>query len=48
MGEQDDTAIRQLVITKEFRIRRSELVCPGNCTGEDGEGGGVRCRSDYL
>jgi citrate lyase subunit beta/citryl-CoA lyase len=30
MGEQDDTAIRQLVITKEFRIRRSELVCPGN------------------
>lgn len=27
---QDYTAIRQLVIAREFRIRRSELVCPGN------------------
>ncbi|HEU5347467.1 MAG TPA: CoA ester lyase [Ktedonobacterales bacterium] len=30
MGEQDDTAIPQLVIAKDFRIRRSELICPGN------------------
>ncbi|HKT40381.1 MAG TPA: CoA ester lyase [Ktedonobacterales bacterium] len=30
MGDQHDTANRQLVIAKEFRIRRSELVCPGN------------------
>ena len=26
----DDAALRQLVIARDFRIRRSELVCPGN------------------
>ena len=26
----DEAARRQLVIARDFRIRRSELVCPGN------------------
>ena len=26
----DDAALRQLVVARDFRIRRSELVCPGN------------------
>ncbi len=30
MAEQDNSTIRQLVVAKESRIRRSELVCPGN------------------
>ena len=30
MAEQDDSAIRQLVVARDFRIRRSELTCPGN------------------
>lgn len=28
--EQDDSAIRQLVVARDFRIRRSELTSPGN------------------
>jgi len=28
--ETDDAALRGLVIARDFRIRRSELVCPGN------------------
>jgi len=30
MNEPQDTAIRQLVIARDFRIRRSELTSPGN------------------
>ena len=30
MAEQDDSAIRQLVVARDFRIRRSELTSPGN------------------
>ena len=29
-NDTDDAALRQLVIARDFRIRRSELVCPGN------------------
>jgi citrate lyase subunit beta/citryl-CoA lyase len=30
MGRQDDTVICQLVVARDFRIRRSELTSPGN------------------
>jgi citrate lyase subunit beta/citryl-CoA lyase len=30
MTEQDDPALRQLVVARDFRIRRSELTSPGN------------------
>ena len=30
MAEQNDPAIRQLVVARDFRIRRSELASPGN------------------
>lgn len=30
MSQPNDTAMRQLVVAREFRVRRSELVCPGN------------------
>ena len=29
-NDAEDAALRQLVVARDFRIRRSELVCPGN------------------